>query len=87
MFKHIDKEVPTIYTNCLDFFSFSSLHRGYDVKVVKSNGDYILLSELRNNDNAYTMREIREAHNVYKLLLANAFAFKSSNYDDQVSIK
>jgi uncharacterized protein (UPF0335 family) len=75
---NIEKETPVIYTNCLDFFSFSTLDKGYDVKVVRANGDFILLKDLLKNDKTYTNREIRKAHNVHKMLLANTFVFKSS---------
>lgn len=74
--KEIEKETSLIHTNCLDFFSFSTLDKGYDVKVVKKNGEYILLSELLLNDNFYTTRHMRKAHHVHKMLLANSFTFK-----------
>lgn len=78
----IKRETPSIYTTCLDFFNFSTLKQGYDVKLVKSNGDYILLSELLLNTKEYTAREIRKIHNVRKLLLANEFTFKSDLSED-----
>lgn len=68
-----------ITTHCLNFFSFSTLDRGYDVKVVTKNGDYILLSDLLNNDGIYTNKIIRNAHNVMNLLLSNGFEFKKSS--------
>lgn len=75
--EEIKKETPIIYTTVLDFFSFSTLDKGYDVEVIKSNGEYIRLSELLKNDKSYSMREIRKAHHVHKMLLANSFHFKS----------
>lgn len=72
------KGVTEIHTNCLDFFSFNSLDHGYDVRVEKQNGDYILLSELLG-ENPYTRKIIRQAHNVHKLLIANAFDFKAAS--------
>lgn len=73
----IEKDEYIIYTTCLDFFSFSSLDKGYDVKVIKRSGDYILLSELLIEGNGYTNKNIRKAHNVHRMLLANAFSFKT----------
>ncbi|PLS18903.1 hypothetical protein CVD28_00440 [Bacillus sp. M6-12] len=76
--RNIEIQTPIIYTNCLDFFSFSSLDKGYDVQVEKSNGDYIVLSELlQDEDNLYTRRHIRKGHDARKLLLSNEFNFKS----------
>lgn len=63
-------------TNVLTFFCFDQLENGVDVKVVKKNGDYIILSELLRQDNGYCEKELRPAHNVYKLLVAEMFDFK-----------
>lgn len=71
-----DKE-ELIYTHCLNFFDFSILDKHYDVKVIKSDDSYILLSELLNNDGSYTNKIIRQAHNVMRLLIAGHFEFKS----------
>lgn len=64
-----------IRTYCLDFFSFDTLEKGYDVIVVFRSG-YIQLSELLDNTGEYTDKEIRKAHNVHKMLVAGAFKFK-----------
>lgn len=75
----IKEQKEVIYTNCLEFFGFAMLEKGYDVKVVKRNGDYIVLSELlTDTENAYTRRIMRKGHNATKLLLANEFTFKQS---------
>jgi hypothetical protein len=74
----IERGEELIYTLCLDFFSFYYLEKGYDVRVTKSNGDYILLSELLTDvDNIYTRKNIRKAHNVRRLLTSNSLNFKS----------
>ena len=65
-----------IFTNCLNFFSFDYLGKGYDVIVRKLNGQKIVLSELLENTGVYTDKEIRKAHNVYKMLLAGAIRFR-----------
>lgn len=73
----IEKQEGIIYTNCLDFFSFYYLEKGYDVKVVKQNGDFILLSELlTDTENLYTRKEIRKAHDARRMLIANTFQFQ-----------
>lgn len=78
--EQISKSNALIHTNCLDFFSFTYLDKGYDVIVQKANGDYIILSELLcDAANQYTNKEIRKAHNVRKLLIANKFKFKNKN--------
>ena len=59
-------------TNCLDFFCFDVLD---DVKVIKKDGSYILKSELLGSSE-YTDKEIREAHNIQKMLKANSFSWK-----------
>ena len=41
--KAIEQGKKLIYTNCLDFFSFYYLDKGYDVEVIKKNGEYIVL--------------------------------------------
>lgn len=73
----IQNGTPIIFTHVLDFFSFSTLQKGYDVEVLKKNGTYVLLSELLSSDNTYTTRKIKNTHNVHKLLLANEFTFKN----------
>ena len=74
--KKIKDKDSYIVTNCITFFNFNLLDKGYDVKVVKKNGEYILLSELLHGDSTYTEREIRKTHNVYKMLIADCFSFK-----------
>ena len=59
-------------TNCLSFFCFDTKD---DVKVIKKDGSYILKSELLGYS-GYTDREIREAHNLEKMLKANSFKWK-----------
>jgi hypothetical protein len=73
----IKKDEKLIITHCLEFFSFFYLDKGYDVKVIKRNGDYILLSELlTDTENTYTQKQIRKAHNVKRLLTSNSLTFK-----------
>jgi hypothetical protein len=76
----IKKETALIFTNCLNFFDFSVYDKGYDVKVLKRDGSYILLSELLNNPHVYTPKIIRKAHNVSKMLMANSFEFKKEQW-------
>jgi len=63
-------------THCLQFFNNDE---SQDVKILKKNGDYILKSELFN-DNFYTDKEIRQGHNILKIFLANGFCWKKAKY-------
>lgn len=72
----IEQGVTPLYTNCLHLFSFDLMNKGYNVKVLKRNGDYILMSELLQSRNGYTVKHIRKSHRLDKLLLGNCFEFK-----------
>lgn len=72
----IESEQSVIYTTCINFFDFGLLSKGIDVKVIKENGDHILLSELLTQPNPYTLRHMRPAHHASKMLMANSFIFK-----------
>lgn len=61
-------------THCINFFDFDNLD--VDVKVLKKDGSYILLSELLLNNGDYCEKEIRIAHNISKILLSGRFKFK-----------
>jgi len=58
-------------TKCLNFFSFDY---DADVMVIKKDGTSILKSDLLN-ENKHTLKDIREEHNLHKMLVANAFKF------------
>ena len=59
-------------THCLSFFSFET---DVDVTVLKKDGSMIIKSELLGSS-VYTNKNIRVAHNIERMLLANAFKFK-----------
>ena len=65
-------------TNCLDFFTTDN--PANDVIVLKHNGDYISRNELLAGDTQYTLKEIRRAHNIHKMLVAGSFKFKHGAY-------
>lgn len=69
------KNVDYIETNCSEFFNFDVLDNHYDVIVHRGNGT-IVLSALLDETNTYTVKRIRRAHNVHKMLLAGGFKFK-----------
>lgn len=71
--KRIEEKREVIFTNCTVFFDFDYLDKGYDV-IVFSGGKSIVLSELLG-DNIYTVKHIRRAHNVHKMLMAGALKF------------
>jgi YD repeat-containing protein len=84
--KHaIEQEQVTIHTYCLEFFG--SHYENYEVVVHNGEGGIIIRSEVLNNVGGYTNKQIREEHNLTKLLLGGCFTFKSSSvmkkYDDR----
>lgn len=73
-----------IFTNCLTFFNIDKLTRyGYEVTIRRRDGKCINLSYLLANKQdssgrqLYTNKEIRTAHNVYRLFIAGALEFES----------
>lgn len=63
-------------TNCLTFFS-NNFTKCDNVVVVDRHGRSIDRNELMSNKGfRYTNKEMREAHNIYKMLVANSFAWK-----------
>ena len=62
-------------TCCTHFFHFQ--YEDFDVTVVKKDGAYInSLELLEGNSGGYTIKGIRKAHNIEKLLIANHFNWK-----------
>ena len=75
--KAVEAGQEVINTQCLNFFNFDNLEKGYDVKIISDEG-YIVLSELlQNNMGEYTTKSIREEHNAMKLYVAGALEYKS----------
>lgn len=58
-------------TNVLDFFCFDT--EAIDVIIMNKNNQIISRADIQNHSNG---KEIREAHNLVKLLKANTFIFK-----------
>ena len=58
-------------TNCLIFFTTNK-----HVRVVKKDGSYIDSIELLKNDGQYTNKEIRQSHNIFKMLVADIFEWR-----------
>ena len=58
-------------TSCIQFFTTEN-----DARVVKKDGSYIDVLELLENTGEYTDKEIRPAHNLVKMLVADAFEWK-----------
>lgn len=54
-------------TCCLDFFNMDI--EVEDVIILKKDGKYIS----RKNIQQHTIKEIRKAHNIHKMLIANTF--------------
>ena len=79
----IQNNVEIINTNCLTYFCFDYLDKGYDVFAIKSNGDYVSLAELLGNvkEHNYIDKEIRRAHNAQKMLVSGALRFRNNIKD------
>jgi hypothetical protein len=60
-------------TNCFEFFTSD---RSCEVIVEKASGRYISMQEVLANDNFYTRKHIRKAHNLRKMLVAGGFKWK-----------
>ena len=73
----ISRGQEIIHTFALNFFCFDKLDQGYDVILVAKDG-YIQLSDmLQNKGQGYSLgKEIRRAHNMQKMFVANALQFK-----------
>jgi len=56
-------------TNCLEFFSTSNPN----TFIVKRDGGRMSVQDLLRNDGFITKKEIREAHDLRKMLVAGAF--------------
>ena len=78
---------PFIYTNCTNFADFMYLDKGYEVvaqqKNKKGENVYVVLSELLENNREYIEKFIRPAHNISKMLVANAFQFLPATEETQ----
>ena len=56
-------------TNCLEFFSTSNPN----AFIMKKDGGMMSVQDLLRNDGRFIEREIREAHDLRKMLVAGAF--------------
>lgn len=56
-------------TNCLEFFSTDNP----SASIVKRDGGKMSVQDLLNNDGRFTDKEIRESHDLRKMLVAGAF--------------
>ena len=68
-FKQSRNDNISFTTNCLEFFSCDNL----GAKVVRKDGSLMMVIDLLNNKRGYIDKEIRFAHNLHKMLIANAF--------------
>lgn len=72
----IKRGQKSIVTNCLNFACFDYLKKGYEILVVKCEDNTgIVLSELLENNRPYTDKQIREAHNIQKMIIAGGLEF------------
>ena len=85
LYNIVKKEKPNgnIATYDTTIFCFDTLDKGYDVILLKKN-EFIRLSELLENKYDYTNKEMRRAHNVFKMFRANAFKWRSMKMENNV---
>lgn len=86
----ITSEEQYIETHCLNFFNFDMLKHCEDIVVIKKDNSYISVKDiLENKGSGYCHKEIRETHNIYKILISGHFDFKKIvllDYESQLSI-
>ena len=69
------KQGKNFYTNVLDFFNFD-INQEYEIIVLNKEGLHISRNELIEKPGKYCSKEIRHAHNIHKMLVANTFIWK-----------
>jgi hypothetical protein len=79
--REMRKGTDIIFTHDPWFFQFDTLKEGYDVVVLRDDKE-VVLSELLNPETRekYIQKEIRWAHNVYKMLMAGAFIMQPMGF-------
>jgi len=60
-------------TNCLLFFT-NDTHE--EVVIETADGKFISKNDLMRNDPHYTLKHMRQSHNILKMFLAGAFNWK-----------
>lgn len=71
--KNIENNNTNFNTNVLEFFSTETPS---NVVVLKRDGSYIDRNELMSNKGNYTLKEMRTAHNIQRMLVAGAFKWR-----------
>ena len=71
-------------TNCVTFFDFDNLQKLDDVIVCRKDDSYISVKDLLiNKGQGYCDKEIREGHNISRMLISHKFLFKKiSSFDE-----
>ena len=70
----IEKKSGVHYTNCLYFFNNDEDVE--DVMVVDKNHNVLSRKLLMSNRSNYTNKDMREAHNLHKMLVAGSFKWQ-----------
>lgn len=73
-------------TCVLDFFCATDYAINSDVIVRKKDGSFISRNKLMSNESNYTVKFMRNAHNIRKMLVANAFDFEKGLIIDKSKI-
>lgn len=69
---------PEVHMNtcCLDFFTTDC--PADDVVIVDWEGNELSRNHLMENDGTYCVKEIRPAHNIHKMFVANSFNWREN---------
>lgn len=74
----LDNDNIVLETHCLSFFNFDYLEYLDDIIVINKDSMFISVKDmLENKGSGYCNKEIRETHNIYKILISGHFKFKT----------
>lgn len=69
----VKNDIDVITTTQTFAVSSENILKGYKIKVVMLDGEHVEIK--LGNENKYTCKEIRVAHNLERMLLSNAFGY------------
>lgn len=70
-------------TSCLEFFCTDNIN----AVVVKRDGSSISVKDLLDNTGDHTVKHIRKAHNLHRMLVAGAFSWKENCKENREELR